>query len=114
MNLGISGIIVGLVLLAAGVPLWLAAAIQILVWVPRNKLITTGPFALVLHPIYTFFGLLVIPGISFVLDTWVGFAIGILLYVFSRIFSGREVKELQKAFGAQYDSYRTTVILPWL
>jgi len=114
MYLGIAGLIAGLAFLAAGLPLWLAAAIQILVWVPKNKLITTGPFALVLHPIYTFFGLLVIPGISFVLDTWVGFAIGIVLYVFSRIFSGREEKELGKTFGPEYDAYRAKVLLPWL
>ncbi len=114
LDLGLTGIVIGIILLAAGVPLWLAAAVQILVSVPKGKLVTTGPFAVVLHPIYTFFGLLVIPGTSFLFDTWVGFAIGIVLYLFSRIFSGREEKKLEESFGEKYRAYRKKVLLPWL
>ena len=40
---GAGGLVAGIVLLAVGVPAWIASAVQILVNVPRGKLITTGP-----------------------------------------------------------------------
>lgn len=114
MGLGLPGVIAGLVLLAFGVPLWLWAVAQILLYAPRGKLITTGPFALLLHPIYTFFALLVIPGCGLVLDTWVGFAIGGALYVASRRFAPDEERQLARDFPAEYPAYRLRVLLPWL
>jgi len=58
--------------------------------------------------------LLVIPGIGFLLDTWVGLAIGAVLYVRSRLFSVKEEKDLEDAFSSEYREYRAKVILPWL
>jgi protein-S-isoprenylcysteine O-methyltransferase Ste14 len=110
MGLGRPGLVAGIVLLAVGVPLWLTSAALILVEVPKGKLITRGPFALVLHPLYTSVALLVIPGCGLVLDTWVGPAIGTLLYVSSRIFSPREEKALESLFPSEYPSYRARVI----
>jgi len=114
MGLGITGQAVGIALLAMGVTLWLWSVGQILVNVPRGRLITTGPFALLLHPIYTSVALLVIPGCGLVLDSWVGFAIGAVLYVSSRLFAVREERQLAQAFPTEYPAYRARVILPWL
>lgn len=114
MGLQRPGLVAGIVLLAVGVPLWLTSAAQILVAVPKGRLITRGPFALMRHPLYTSVALLVIPGCGLVLDTWVGPAIGAVLYVSSRIFSPREEKMLESLFPAEYPSYRARVILPWL
>ncbi len=114
LGLGRAGVTAGIVLLALGIPLWLWSVAQILSYVPRGKLITTGPFALVLHPIYTFFALLVIPDIGLVTDTWVGFAIGGVLYVSSRLFSPKEERQLAQDFPTEYAAYRARVLLPWL
>jgi protein-S-isoprenylcysteine O-methyltransferase Ste14 len=114
MGFGRAGLTAGMVLLGLGVPLWLWAVAQIVVYVPRGKLITTGAFALVLHPIYTFFALLVIPGVGLVVDTWVGFAIGGALYVSSRVFAPSELRQLEKDFPPEYAKYRSRVLLPWL
>jgi protein-S-isoprenylcysteine O-methyltransferase Ste14 len=114
MGLAATGLILGIVLLVLGVPLWLTSVAQILVNVPRKKLITTGPFALMLHPLYTSVALLVIPGCGFALDTWVGFPIGAALYVASRIFSPREEALLTKYFPEAYPAYRAKVLMPWL
>jgi protein-S-isoprenylcysteine O-methyltransferase Ste14 len=109
-----AGPLVGIALLAVGLPLWITSVVQILVYVPRKRLITTGPFAVVLHPLYTFVALLVIPGCGLLLDTWVGFAIGAVLYVSNRIFSVREEKLLEGFFPKEYAEYRRRVLLPWL
>jgi len=114
MGFGSTGLVVGIVLMVLGVPLWLTSVAQILVNVPRKKLITTGPFALVLHPLYTSVALLVIPGLGLALDSWVGFAIGAALYISSRIFSPREEALLTKYFPQDYPAYRAKVLLPWL
>jgi protein-S-isoprenylcysteine O-methyltransferase Ste14 len=114
MNLGLLGIILGSIFLLIGVPIWLTSAVQVLVCVPRNKLITTGPFAIVLHPLYSSVSLFVIPGVSLVLDTWVGIGIGAILYIFSRLFSVKEEKQLDDIFSNEYRSYRSKVLLPWI
>ncbi len=114
MGFGGTGLVIGIVLLVVGVPTWLGSVAQIIVNVPKKKLITTGPYAVMLHPLYTSVALLVIPGVGLVLDTWVGFAIGAVLYASCRIFAIREEVLLAKYFPADYPVYRERVILPWL
>jgi protein-S-isoprenylcysteine O-methyltransferase Ste14 len=82
--------------------------------VPRGRLITRGPFSIVRHPLYTSVALVVLPGLGFVLDTWLGFVLGAVLYLASRLFSGAEEEELEAAFPAEYAAYRSSVLLPWL
>jgi protein-S-isoprenylcysteine O-methyltransferase Ste14 len=114
LGFGSGGIIAAAALLAVGVPLWLAAVVQVLVLVPRKRLITNGPFALMLHPIYTAVALLVMPGVGLLVDSWVGFAIGAVLYASTRIFAPAEERLLEKYFPVEYPAYRAKVLLPWL
>ena len=114
MNTGLTGIIIGSVLLVLGIPFWLISVVQMVRYVPQNKLITKGPFLLVQHPIYTSVALLVIPGLTFVFDTWVGLLIGIILYGISRIFRGQEEKKLEGLFAEEYEAYRSKIFIPWL
>ena len=113
-GLGSAGTILGVGLLVLGVPVWFAAGILVLMNVPRGKLITTGPFALVRHPIYTSVGLLVLPGFGFLLDSWIGLVIGLVLYFSSRIYSVKEDRMLEEKFSEAYLDYRAKVRLPWL
>jgi protein-S-isoprenylcysteine O-methyltransferase Ste14 len=113
MGLGAAGLVVGGLLVAIGIPLWLTSAIQILVVVPKGKLITRGPFALVLHPLYTSVALLVIPGFGLLFDSWLGFVVGLVLYAASRLFAPSEERELAARFP-EYPAYRARVLLPWL
>ena len=106
--------IIGSALLGLGIPFWLTSVIQMLKYVPQNKLITKSPFLLILHPIYTSVVLLVIPGLTFVFDTWVGLLIGAILYIISRIFRGQEEKKLEELFREEYTTYRSKIIIPWL
>lgn len=114
MGLGPAGLIVGIILLTIGVPLWLWAVVQILVYAPRGRLITSGPFALVLHPIYTFVALFVLPGIGFVAGSWMWFPLGGALYIGSRLFAPREERQLAESFSSEYAAYRARVLFPRL
>jgi protein-S-isoprenylcysteine O-methyltransferase Ste14 len=69
---------------------------------------------LVKHPLYTSVALFVLPWIGFLLNTWLGALIGIVLYLGSRIFAPTEEAELSKAFGDSWDEYFNTVKIRWL
>ena len=105
---------ISLVALVPGVVAWVWSAVLILRNVPRGELITTGPYALVRHPLYTAVALLVAPWVGFLLDTWLGAAVGLALYVGSRLFSPAEEARLSAEFGAAWHEYRGRVRLPWL
>lgn len=114
LNPGRLGTVLGLVLLGLGVPLWLYAVVQILQNVPQNKLITSGPFALMLHPLYTSVALLVLPGIALLSGNWTWLALGAVLYLWVRVFAVQEEQKLAEIFGAAYRTYRARVRWPWL
>jgi protein-S-isoprenylcysteine O-methyltransferase Ste14 len=103
-----------LVVLVVGLAAWLWSVVLILRNVPRHTLITSGPFALVRHPLYTSVAVLVLPWLGILLDTWLGLAIGIALYGAARLFEGREESELAVRFGPAWEHYRDGVLIPWL
>jgi protein-S-isoprenylcysteine O-methyltransferase Ste14 len=72
------------------------------------------PYALVKHPLYTGVALLVIPWVGFLLDSWLGVVIGIVLYIGSRRFAPVEEHALARQFGPVWDTYCEKVILPWV
>ena len=97
-----------------GVVAWAWSVILILTRVPKHELITSGPFAIVKHPLYTSVGLLVLPSAGILLGTWLGVVIGVALYVAARLFAPAEERELRNTFGARWESYEQKVLLPWL
>jgi protein-S-isoprenylcysteine O-methyltransferase Ste14 len=106
--------IVGAVLLIPGLVFWAWSVILILTQVPRARLITGGPYALVKHPLYVAVSILVLPGLGFLLGTWLGLGFGLVLYAGVRIFAPEEEKVLAGTFGEAWQSYRRSVLIPWL
>ncbi len=106
--------VVSIILLIPGVIIWIWSVVLILTQVPQNKLITNGPYALVKHPLYTGVALLVLPWLGFLLNTWLGALIGLILYVGSRRFAPDEEKVLSKTFGPTWDKYQKKVKIAWL
>ena len=105
---------ISIVVLVAGITIWIWSIAPILTKVPRGELITTGPFALVKHPLYTGVSLLVLPWLGFLLDTWLGAALGIVMYVEARWYAPREEAALATSFGSGWDTYCASVKIPWL
>ena len=106
--------IVSIVVLAVGLAIWAWSVVLILANVPKGRLITTGPFAVVKHPLYTSVAFLVLPWIGFLLDTWLGVVVGAALYLASRAFAHDEETALARQFGPAWDAYVTTVRLSWV
>ncbi len=105
---------ISIIVLIPGIVIWIWSVYLILVVVPKNQLITTGPYVLVKHPLYAGVALLVIPWVGFLLNSWVGIIIGGALYIASRLFAPEEERKLAKAFGAIWEEYTAKVLLPWL
>ncbi len=103
-----------IVLLIPGVVIWGWSVYLILTKIPRKELITTGPYALMKHPLYTGVALLVLPWAGFLLNTWLGVLIGAVIYAGSRLYSPAEEKVLAKIFGAKWEEYCGKVIIKWI
>ena len=86
--------------LAVGVVAWAWSVLLILTNVRAGELVTTGPYSLVKHPLYTSVALPVLPWLGFLFDTWLGAVVGIALYAASRLFAPAEEAELADRFGA--------------
>jgi protein-S-isoprenylcysteine O-methyltransferase Ste14 len=106
--------LVAIAMLAVGLAVWAWSVVLILTKVPRHELITTGPFALMKHPLYTGVSLLVLPGAGLLLNTWLGIAIGLVIYIAARRYAPEEEQALASEFGAEWDAYAHSVLLPWL
>jgi protein-S-isoprenylcysteine O-methyltransferase Ste14 len=106
--------VISVIVLIPGVVIWLWSVILILTRVPKKQLITSGPYMLVRHPLYTGVALLVLPWAGFLCNTWLGVVLGVVLYIGCRLFAHEEEETLAKAFGSAWEEYRNKVKLPWL
>jgi protein-S-isoprenylcysteine O-methyltransferase Ste14 len=106
--------VISIVLLIPGVIIWLWSVVLILAKVPKEELITYGPYSLVKHPLYTGVALLVLPWIGLIFNTWLGTLVGVVLYIASRLFSRQEEEILANRFGTAWDEYCKKVDIPWL
>ena len=106
--------VASIVILVPGVIVWIWSVVLILTKVPKKELITNGPYALVRHPLYTGVALLVLPWFGFLLNSWLGLLIGIVLYIGSRLFAPEEEKLLSNTFGSAWDEYCKKVKIAWL
>ncbi len=105
---------ISFLMLIPGIVIWWWSTALIATKARRGELITTGPYALIKHPIYTSVGLLVIPSACFLLNTWLGALVGIVLYIGARRYAPEEEKTLSRTFGPAWDAYVGKVKMPWL
>jgi protein-S-isoprenylcysteine O-methyltransferase Ste14 len=104
---------VSIIILIPGVVNWIWTVVLILTKIPKKELITTGPYALVKHPLYTGVALLVLPWTGFLFNSWLGIIIGLVVYIGSRLYSPEEEKILSKIFGESWEEYCRKVKIPW-
>lgn len=106
--------VISALLLGLGLVSWTWTVILILTRVPRGELITTGPFSIVKHPLYTTVALLIIPFTGILFNTWVFIPVGLVLYIASRVFSPEEERMVEGMFGDEWHQYLKGVTIKWL
>jgi protein-S-isoprenylcysteine O-methyltransferase Ste14 len=107
-------LVIGGVVLVAGLAFWLWSAIHFVRHFFTGKLVTDGPFAWCRNPIYASFIVMLIPAAALLANAWPLLAVDVVLYVVFRRFIGAEDRALAGHFGDAYETYRRAVgeVLP--
>lgn len=100
---------VGMVLIAAGLLLWITGVITVMRAYNRDQLVTTGVFALVRHPVYAAWITLVFPGLALLLRSWPMLLTPLVAYAIFKSLIHREDEYLEQRFGQPYRDYRSRV-----
>jgi protein-S-isoprenylcysteine O-methyltransferase Ste14 len=108
-------LIAGILLLAAGVICWAITVRYLLIGLKSTKLITNGPYALCRNPLYATILLLVVPGLSLVLNSWIILLTPVLAYIQFRSHIKTEYNEMEKFFGEAWKEYakKTPELFPF-
>ncbi|CAK8722895.1 Isoprenylcysteine carboxylmethyltransferase family protein [Candidatus Electronema halotolerans] len=101
-------------LTAAGVTGWAWSVVLMLTKIPKRELMTTGPYRLAKHPLYTSIALLVLPWAGVLGNSWLGFLLGGIFYAGRRWYAPEEEQLLEQRFGKEWEEYKSSVLLPWL
>ena len=96
----------GLVLLIAGILSYLITVPIMLKGLKETKLVTKGTFYLCRNPLYMSIMLLILPGVAFMMNSWLVGSASIAAYVAFRLFIRSEYEEMEKFFGDDYRRYR--------
>lgn len=106
--------IVGIVLIGVGTILFVYPAVTIDKYFNEGKLRTKGLYAIVRHPIYASWIIIIIPGIVLCWGSYIAITIPfVAYYVFSKVIHVEE-EYLAKKFGKEYQEYKARVhaVLP--
>jgi hydroxyacylglutathione hydrolase len=102
-------IVVGLILISIGVPIWVAASKEVDLAFEADELATQGIYALCRHPIYGSATFFVIPGILLFFRSWVLLAVPVAMVILARLLVRREEVYLREKFGQAYLEYARSV-----
>ena len=99
----------GAVLVAAGLLLWMVGVGTVMRAYNRDRLATSGVFALVRNPVYGAWITLVFPGLALVLRSWPMLITPVVAYAIFKRHIHREDEYLEQRFGQAYLDYRRRV-----
>ena len=97
---------IGLVLIGLGVVLWLTGIVTVMRAYDRDRLVTTGVFALVRHPAYSGWITLIFPGLALLARSWLMLLTPLIAYAIFKQLIGVEDMYLAKRYGQAYLDYR--------
>lgn len=77
-------------------------------YIKTSKLVTNGPYAIIRHPQYLSFILLVF-GFTLITQSWISLILTIIITVMTYLWSFQEEKKLIEKFGNDYITYQKEV-----
>lgn len=99
----------GGVLVGVGFPLWVLGVRAAMRAYGQDRLVTSGVFALVRHPIYASWIVLIIPGLALLCRSWPLLGTSLAAYLAFKGSIGKEDEYLERRFGQAYRDYRLRV-----
>ncbi len=101
----------GIVLVAVGLSFHGVAAHKLLKRYKKGELITDGPFAVFLNPMYASAILFTVPGVALMLGSWLVITTSVVMFIAHKLLIRSEEEYLKKTFGAAYDAYAKKVFI---
>ena len=102
-------VVIGLILMAIGIPIWVAASKAVDRAFEEGVLATQGVYALCRHPIYGNAIFFTIPGILLFFRSWLLLTVPVAMYVIFKLLIGEEEDYLRQEFGPAYLEYEKQV-----
>lgn len=99
----------GVELASLGLLFWASAASSLLKAFKAGRLATRGAYGLCRNPIFSWWIFSVLPALALCLDSWLFFALTLLLYLMAAPSAKREEAELARLFGSEYEAYKGRV-----
>jgi protein-S-isoprenylcysteine O-methyltransferase Ste14 len=98
--------ITGIILLAIGLIFYAITARLLLKGIKNTTLMTTGTYYLCQNPLYSTMILMIVPGISLLLHTWLILTTSLVAYIAFKINIKSEYREMEAFFGEAYLAYK--------
>ena len=102
-------IIIGIALIIIGFVIYLKSITVINKAFVNQKLLTTGVYGHMRHPLYSAFILFITPGIACIFNSWILFFIPISYYIIFRVLIKQEENYCLEKFGEKYAFYKKSV-----
>ena len=99
----------GVILVGAGLALWLTGVVTVMRAYQRDELVTSGAFALVRHPVYAGWITLIFPGLALLARSWPMLLTPLVAWSIFKSLIHREDEYLERRFGKAYIEYRVRV-----
>jgi len=96
----------GLVLVIAGLLMYFFTVPYLLKGVKETKLVTKGSYYLCCNPLYASIIVLIIPGTSLLMNSWLVITTSIVAFILFKVFIKSEYTEMENIFGEEYTNYR--------
>jgi protein-S-isoprenylcysteine O-methyltransferase len=105
----------GLAFLVSGLLIYFLTLPLLLKGLKETKLVTNGSYYLCCNPLYSAIILFMIPGISFIMNSWLVLTACVVAYTAFKITIKKEYAEMEKFFGKEYLEYksRTPEFIPF-
>ena len=106
----------GVVLLAIGLPFFVAALRTLRRGFPEDRVFTDGVYAACRHPVYAAWVVFIVPGLCLLSGSLPGILVIAAMYVTLRLLVRKEERFLEDRYGDEYRAYkrRTPPVLPLL
>jgi protein-S-isoprenylcysteine O-methyltransferase Ste14 len=102
-------LIIGALLLLAGIPMLLAAIVSVARAYDRDQLVTSGVFAVCRHPVYSAWIVFILPALALLTRSWPLLITPLVAYAAFRLLIHEEDDYLRQRFGPAYLEYRSRV-----
>lgn len=101
--------ILGIALILIGVPFFIFSVITVTRAYNANALVIIGVFRCCRHPLYGSWVIFIVPGVVFLLKSWIGLTAPLFMYFLLRKLVIKEENYLEQVFGSEYIEYKKRV-----